>query len=251
MASFLSRLNVRDDGYGGSRENRVRLAREVYRMVRERVGSDYVVGCRLLGDEVIEGGSRIDDAVFYAVELARAGLDYLSLSKGGKFDDARQPAVGWVVYPYTGRSGYECMPTVYSDRRGPFGRNVPLAAEIRQAVRKAGLTPPVVTSGGIGTFELAEGILQRGEADIIGAARQSLADPDWFQKILLGTGEEVRRCEFTNYCEALDQKHKQVTCKLWDRLDRDEPGVRLDPSGKRRLTPPRWRGGQAHRSAED
>ena len=99
---------------------------------------------------------------------------------------------------------------------------------------------PIVTSGGIGSFEQAEDALERGEADIVAAARQTLADPDWFRKVLLGRGEEVRRCEFTNYCEALDQKHKQVTCKLWDRRELDEPGLRIDTSGKRRLTAPRW-----------
>ncbi|HEY7699079.1 MAG TPA: NADH:flavin oxidoreductase, partial [Vicinamibacteria bacterium] len=140
-----------------------------------------------------------------------------------------------------GPSGYECMPTVYSDARGPFGRNVPLAAAIRRAIGDRGLETPVVASGGIGTFELAESILRNGEADIVAAARQSLADPDWFRKVRLGRGSEVRRCEFTNYCEALDQKHKQVTCKLWDRVDLDEPEVALDASGKRRLVAPGWR----------
>jgi 2,4-dienoyl-CoA reductase-like NADH-dependent reductase (Old Yellow Enzyme family) len=240
MASFLSRLNMRNDGYGGSRVNRLRLPLEVYRAVRAKVGPSYVVGCRMLGDEVIEGGSRIEDAAFYAVELARAGVDYVSVSKGGKFEDAKQPDVGWAAYPYTGQSGYECMPTVYSDEKGPFGRNVSLSARIRNDLRAAGLETPVVTSGGIGTFELAEAILERGEADIVAAARQSLADPDWFLKVKLGRGAEVRRCEFTNYCEALDQKHKQVTCKLWDRVGLDEPGVALDKTGKRRLVAPDW-----------
>ena len=104
-----------------------------------------------------------------------------------------------------------------------------------------GKSTPVVTAGGIGTFELAEAILERGEADVIAAARQSLADPDWFQKMRAGHGADIRRCEFTNYCEALDQKHKQVTCKLWDRKALDEPGVALDKSGKRRLEAPAWR----------
>jgi 2,4-dienoyl-CoA reductase-like NADH-dependent reductase (Old Yellow Enzyme family) len=132
------------------------------------------------------------------------------------------------------------MPTVYSDERGPFGRNVPLAAAVRRALRAEGLETPVVASGGIGTFELAEAILERGEADIIAAARQTLADPDWFLKTRLGHGAEVRRCEYTNYCEALDQKHKEVTCKLWDRLDLDEPAVHRDRSGRRRLEAPEW-----------
>lgn len=240
MASFLSAKNNRPDGYGGSRENRVRLPLEIYGEVRKRVGSDYTVGVRFLGDEVIEGGSHLDDAVYFGVEFARAGFDYLSISKGGKFDDAKQPKVGHAVYPYTGRSGYECMPTVLSDERGPFGRNVPLAAAIKRAIIEAGYSTPVVTSGGIATFDQAEEILRRGEADIIGAARQSLADPDWFLKIRTGRGEEVRRCVFTNYCEGLDQMHKQVTCKLWDRVGLDEPGIAMSEDGRRRLLPPRW-----------
>ena len=180
MASFLSKQNHREDGYGGSREHRIRLPVEVYEAVRQRVGDEYVVGCRILGDEVIEGGSELDDATFFALELGRAGMDYISLSKGGKFEDAKQPAVGWAVYPYTGRSGYECMPTVYSDKRGPFGRNVPLAKTIKAALTAAGLATPVVTSGGIGTFELVERILEQKEADIIAAARQSSRTPIGF-----------------------------------------------------------------------
>lgn len=240
MASFLSALNTRDDGYGGARENRVRLPLEVYRAVREKVGDDYVVGVRFLGDEVIEGGNRIDDAVYFGVEFARAGFDYLSISKGGKFEDAKQPKVGQAVYPYTGQSGYECMPTVISDARGPFGRSVPLVAQIKAAVNASGFNTPLVVTGGIATFEQAERILERGEADIAGFARQALADPDWFRKVRLGKGNQVRRCTYTNYCEALDQMHKQVTCKLWDRTELSEVGISLTEDGRRRLVPPAW-----------
>ena len=241
MASFLSARNKRTDGYGGSRENRVRLPLEVFKRVRSRVGEDYTVGTRFLGDEVIEGGSHLDDAIFFGVQFAKAGFDYLSVSKGGKFDDAEQPKVGHAVYPYTGRSGYECMPTVLSDEAGPFCRNVPLASAIRSAIHAAGLGTPIVTSGGIATFSDAESILQSGEADIVAAARQSLADPDWFLKARLGRGNEVRRCVFTNYCEGLDQMHRQVTCKLWDRVGLDEPGIDKSDDGKgRRLVPPQW-----------
>ena len=227
MAGFLSAQNNREDGYGGSRENRVRLPLEVYREVRKAVGSDYVVGLRFLADEVIEGGSRVEDAIYYAQEFAAAGFDFLSLSKGGKFEDAQQPKVGQAVYPYTGQSGYECMPTVLSDATGPFGRTVPLVAQIKKAVNAAGFETPVVATGGISTFEQAEEILRQGQADIVGMARQALADPDWFMKVKLGRGDEVRRCTYTNYCEALDQAHKPVTCKLWDK-------------GRRILEPPPW-----------
>ncbi len=238
MASFLSALNTREDGYGGPRESRARLPLEVYSAVRAGVGPRFTVGCRFLCDEVIAGGNRPDDAAFFGVAFARAGMDFLSLSTGGKFEDAKQPKVGESSYPYTGPSGYECMPTSYSDARGPFGRNVPKQAVVRRAVREAGFTTPVVAAGGIGTFRLAESVLAAGEADIIGAARQSLADPDWWKKIRLGQGAFVRRCQYTNYCEALDQKHKIVTCQLWDRVALDAPGVRLSPDGKRRLTAP-------------
>ena len=240
MASFLSARNDRSDGYGGPRENRVRLPLEVYEEVRGRVGPDFVVGCRYLSEDCIEGGSTVEDACFFGRRFAEAGMDFLSLSRGGKFEDAQQPKVGWAAYPYTGRSGYECMPTAISDAQGPFGRNVEPVASIRDAVHTAGFQIPVVVAGGISTFEQAEGLLRDEKADLVAAARQSLADPDWFLKMRLGRGEEIRRCVYTNYCEGLDQKHKQVTCQLWDRLDLEEPDVRLSSDGRRRLTAPAW-----------
>jgi 2,4-dienoyl-CoA reductase-like NADH-dependent reductase (Old Yellow Enzyme family) len=220
----------------------VRAPLEVLAAVRKRVGQDYTVGCRLLGDEVIAGGSRVEDAVFYSLALARAGLDYVSISKGGKFEDARQPRIGEAAYPYTGESGHECMPTVFSSAPGPFGRNLKLSHAVRRALRAEGLETPVVGSGGIGTFALAEAALRDGDCDLVAAARQSLADPDWWLKVELGRGAEVRRCIYTNYCEGLDQRHKQVTCQLWDReleaCDPGREGVALSSDGKRRLVAP-------------
>ncbi|MDM3871897.1 tRNA-dihydrouridine synthase [Porticoccus sp. W117] len=238
MASFLSATNTRRDGYGGSRGNRIRLPLAVYKHVRQRVGTHYPVGCRFLSDECVDGGSEVADAMYFGQRLAQAGMDFLSLSRGGKFDDAKQPKVGEAAYPYTGRSGYECMPHHISDQQGPFGRNVAPVTQIRQAIRDAGLQTPVVVAGGIHNFEQAEQILQSEQADIVGLARQALADPDWFSKVKSGNGREVRLCEYSNYCEGLDQKHKQVTCKLWDRIDRDQPGVALSKDGKRRLVAP-------------
>ena len=240
MASFLSRLNDRSDGYGGGRENRVRLPLEVFRRVRETAGADYTVGCRFLAEECIPGGNTVADTGWFGVEFARAGMDFLSLSRGGKFDDAKQPSVGWAAYPYTGPSGYECMPQYVSDERGPFGRNVDPTSAIRAAVRAAGLATPVVVTGGIHGFGQAEALLAEGSADVVGLARQSLADPDWFEKVRRGRGAEVIVCEYTNYCEALDQKHHQVTCQLWDREALNEPGVSKSRDGKRRLVPPAW-----------
>jgi 2,4-dienoyl-CoA reductase-like NADH-dependent reductase (Old Yellow Enzyme family) len=240
MASFLSGLNTRDDGYGGSAAARVRLPIEVFQRVRAEVGADYAVGCRMLAEEAVAGGYGVEDACLYASAFARAGMDFISLSRGGKFDDAKQPKVGEAAYPYTGPSGYECMPSYYSDERGPFGRNLQPAAAVRAAVRRAGLETPIVVSGGIYSFQQAETALREESGDIVGFARQALADPDWFRKVRAGRGGEVRICLYTNYCEALDQRHREVTCELWDREGLDSSGVQMSSDGKRRLLAPDW-----------
>ena len=238
MASFLSALNDRTDGYGGDRAARVRLPLEVFAATRAAVPAGFAVGCRFLANEIIEGGHRPDDAAFFGVEFARAGMDFLSLSRGGKFEDAKQPKVGASAYPYTGPSGHECMPT--TKLAEPWGRNVEAVAQVKRALISAGLSTPVITCGGIATLAQAEQILERGEADVVASARQSLADPDWMLKLRLGRGAEIRRCLFTNYCEGLDQSHQAVTCQLWDRakgLADDETVLRADG---RRLLAPDW-----------
>jgi len=243
MASFLSALNDRDDGYGRTLEGRARLPKEVLTSVRRRVSEGFVVGCRILGDEAIEGGSTASDAAFFGASLAAAGMDFVSVSKGGKFEDAKAPKVGQAAYPYTGRSGHECMPTVRSDERGPFGRNLGLSRVVRDAIAAAGLSTPVVGAGGIHGYRLAEAALARGDCDVVASARQSLADPDWWRKVRLGRGAEVRRCKLTNYCEGLDQHHKEVTCQLWDRVvspGEDPASVARSKDGRRRLEAPRW-----------
>ena len=241
MASFLSRTNTREDGYGGALDNRLRLPLEVFGAVRGAVGDRFVVGARFLAEEAIEGGNDLEETPAIGVAFARAGMDFVSTSRGGKFDDAARPAINAAAYPYTGPSGYECMPQFISDAKGPFGRNAPATQAIRDAIRAAGFATPVVCTGGAHNFERAEAWLADGVCDIVGAARQSLADPDWALKISLGRGAEVRTCEFTNYCEALDQKHKTVTCQLWDKLDLEAPGVLRSADGKRRLVAPEWR----------
>ncbi len=237
MASFLSPLNTRTDGYGGPREHRVKLPLEVYRAVRAVLPSNVALGCRYLADEIIEGGNRADDAAWFGVEFARAGMDFVSLSRGGKFEDAKQPKVGAAAYPYTGLSGHECMPT--PKLVPPWGRNVAAVAHIKRSVVEAGFSTPVVVCGGIATFAQAEEVLAKQEADAVASARQSLADPDWFLKLRSGRGDEIRRCLFTSYCEGLDQSHEVVTCQLWDRARGlpDDGDVRRTADGRRTLAP--------------
>lgn len=239
MASFLSRTNTREDGYGGDKENRVKLPLEVFHQVRRSVSDDFLVGCRYLSDEIIETGSDVADAIYFANEFAQAGMDFISVSRGGKFDDAKQPKVGAAAYPYTGQSGYECMPQYVSDEIGPFGRNLPASEKIKNSLIENKHQVPLITAGGIHNFEQAEQVLQNGQADVIGYARQALADPDWFRKVKHGDGNKVTICRYSNYCEALDQKHKQVTCELWDRTDLDEANITKSFDGKRRLIAPK------------
>ena len=240
MASFLSAANDRTDGYGGALAHRTRLPLEVFAATRKAVGHSMAVGCRFLADEIIEGGSHVDDATQFGVAFAREGMSFISLSRGGKFEDARAPKVGQAVYPYTGVSGHECMPTPMISAPGPWGRNVPAVARVKKAIVAAGYATPVVACGGISSFWQAEAVLASGEADVVASARQSIADPDWFLKIRLGRGDEIRRCFFTNYCEGLDQSHEVVTCQRWDRArgEVDDDTVARTPDGRRMIAPP-------------
>jgi 2,4-dienoyl-CoA reductase-like NADH-dependent reductase (Old Yellow Enzyme family) len=231
LASFLSVTNQRRDLYGGSLENRLRLPREVIEEVRGAVGEDWLVGCRFLGSEDILGedgsihGNTLEDAMHIGVGLARAGLDFLSISRGGKFEDALQPAVGEASYPYTGHSGHACIPR---NKKDPSGVNAFLAAGIRRAVRSAGFQTPVVTAGKIHRFEQAEALLNAGDADLVGMARALLADPDLPRKWKEGADAEVRACVFCPFCEQEDQHHRTVTCTLWPKAG-GEPRGRLTP----------------------
>lgn len=231
LASFLSVTNPRQDVYGGDLDGRLRLPREVIAAVRAAVGEEFIVGCRMLGSEDILredgslGGNSLEDAEQIAVALAAAGLDFLSISRGGKFDDAKQPAVGEAAYPYTGNSGHRCIPR---SRKDPFGVNIHLSQGIRRAVRAAGYQTPVVTAGKIVHFDQAEAILQEQQADLVGMARALLADPDLPRKWRIGEEKQQRVCVFCPWCEQEDQHHRVVSCTLWPKVP-GRPGARLIP----------------------
>ncbi len=210
LSSFLSRLNPRKDAYGGSLANRLRLPLRVMRRVREQVGDDFPIGVRFLGEECIRNGYTVVDAGPIAIELARAGADYVSLSAGGKFEDARV-IEGEPLYPYTGYSGDRCMPgAAYPD-----GANLAMPEAVRAALRAAGENTPVVAVGKIGTKALAEKVLASGQGDLVGMARALLADPDLPKKWARGEEDRVVRCIYGNVCKTLDENFKRVDCTLW------------------------------------
>src|SRR5205814_10219478 len=127
--------------------------------------------------------------------------DVVSVSRGGKFEDCKQPVVGEAMYPYTGHSGSKCIPR---SRHDPPAVNTYLAEGILAAVRAAGFVTPVVTAGRIHRFEQAEGILRDGRADLVGMARALLADPDLPRKWRAGREAEARESVCCPYCAGGD-----------------------------------------------
>ncbi|MBI3091430.1 MAG: NADH:flavin oxidoreductase [Candidatus Tectomicrobia bacterium] len=211
MSSFLSMRNKRKDEYGGKTlEDRMRAMGEVITRVRQAVGDDFAVGVRFDAEEGIKKGYTLNDSREFALRMAQLGADYISLSAGGKFEDAIiRP--GHIVYPYTGYSGDKCMPGDYY----PDGTNLYLAEGIKRYLVERGYQTPLVCAGKISHAEHAEEILQKGWADIIGMARANLADADWAKKVREGREKEIIRCIYCNVCKNLDETHNEVICYLW------------------------------------
>jgi 2,4-dienoyl-CoA reductase-like NADH-dependent reductase (Old Yellow Enzyme family)/thioredoxin reductase len=153
---FLSPLsNRRTDRYGGNLENRSRFALETVACVRQAVGDEFPLFCRVSGDEFIDGGSSLEEAKVFAKSLERAGADCIDVSAG--------------VYETAERT----VPPMAMDR----GCNIGLAREIKPHVNV-----PVIGVGRIKTLEEAEAILQDGAADLVAMGRALIADPELLQK---------------------------------------------------------------------
>jgi 2,4-dienoyl-CoA reductase-like NADH-dependent reductase (Old Yellow Enzyme family) len=221
LSSFLSLRNTRRDEYGRSLENRLRLPTEVIAAVRAEVGADFPVGVRFDAEECIKDGYTVSDSSRIALRFAEMGVDYLSLSAGGKFEDAiHRP--GEPLYPYTGYSGDRCMPSV----NYPDGANLYMADAIKGFLRSRGHTTPVVATGKIRTPAMAEEVIRSGAADLVGMARALLADPDWPRKVREGREDRIVRCIYGNVCKNLDESFKKVRCVLWPKGSLQAPESR-------------------------
>ena len=178
VVAFLSPVaNRRTDDYGGSLENRMRFCREVVSAVREAVGRDGIVGLRIPGDELVEGGLDLEEmkAVARAIECD-GEVDYLNVIAGTNMDRI-QRAEHWPPTP------------------APHGLYVHLAAGIRSAVEL-----PVFAVGRITDPVEAERILANGEADMVGMTRAHVADPDLIAKLREGRRDDIRPCVGANVC---------------------------------------------------
>ena len=190
VAAFLSPVaNRRTDHYGGSLENRMRFCREVVAAVRDAVGPDGIVGLRIPGDELVEGGLEPEEmkAVARAVE-SDGKVDYLNVIAGTNMDRLLR-AEHWPPTP------------------AQHGLFVHLAAAIRSAVEL-----PVFTVGRITDPVQAERILADGEADMVGMTRAHVADPDLIAKLREGRLDDIRPCVGANVCIRNGLEGRSIGC---------------------------------------
>jgi 2,4-dienoyl-CoA reductase-like NADH-dependent reductase (Old Yellow Enzyme family)/NADPH-dependent 2,4-dienoyl-CoA reductase/sulfur reductase-like enzyme len=176
LSSFTSPVtNTRTDGYGGSRENRLRLTLEVIAAIRKAVGPDYPVWIKLDSREVGKvGGITIEDAVANAKMVEAAGVDAITVT----------------AYHDTG------VGKLHSESNIPHldNFNLPATADIRAAV-----SIPVIGSGRV-EVDTGDRAIGKGEVDFIAMGRKLLADPALPNKLLAGEPETVRPCIYCYTC---------------------------------------------------
>jgi len=180
-----SRTNLRQDQWGGSFENRCRLALEIIRAVRHKCGDDFIIIFRLSMLDLVEGGSNFDEVVALAQAVEQAGATMINSGIG--WHEARVPTIGTMV------------------PRAAFSW---ITARV-----KATVTIPVVATNRINDPAVAEQILQNGEADMVCMARPFLADPDFVNKAAAGTPELINTCIACNQA-CLDHifQNKRASC---------------------------------------
>ncbi|TDX33356.1 NADPH-dependent 2,4-dienoyl-CoA reductase [Rhodovulum visakhapatnamense] len=167
LNQFLVRhTNRREDGWGGSYENRMRLPLEVVARVRAAVGPDFILIYRLSMIDLVPDGSSFDEVIELAQRVEAAGATILNTGIG--WHEARVPTIATSVP----RAGFAWV--------------------TQKLMGKVGI--PVVTSNRINTPEIAEGLLAGGAADMVSMARPFLADPDFVAKARSGRAREIAPC---------------------------------------------------------
>ncbi|MTV38983.1 NADPH-dependent 2,4-dienoyl-CoA reductase [Duganella radicis] len=203
-----ARTNLRTDKWGGSIENRMRLPVEIVKRIRAEVGNDFIIMYRHSLLDLVEGGNTWDDVVAVAKALQQAGVSILNTGYG--WHEARVPTI------------------VTSVPRGAFAS---LAGRLRLEV-----TIPVVASNRINMPAEAEGILQRGEADMISMARPFLADSHFVVKAAEGRADEINTCIGCNQA-CLDHtfSNKRASCLVNPRACHETELVYAPAARKRRV----------------
>jgi 2,4-dienoyl-CoA reductase-like NADH-dependent reductase (Old Yellow Enzyme family) len=230
LSTSLSRVNPRRDAYDGrSLEGRLLMFGQVMANVRGKVGADFPVGVRFNADEFIRGGYTVEDSKLMALRMAQLGVDFISLSVGGKFEDAVHTP-GKVLHGYTGYSGDRCMPGIGY----PALPHIAMMAEIKAFINAKGYRVPVIGAGKIADPDDARRIISEEKLDLVAIARGLLADPDWPKKVRRGEADRIVHCDYCNVCKQLDGDHKEVICALWPK------GARQAPSDQPAGAAPAW-----------
>ncbi|WP_406644763.1 NADH:flavin oxidoreductase [Aliisedimentitalea scapharcae] len=190
MGQFLSPLiNRRHDEYGGALDNRLRLTLQVIDAVRAAVGPDMILGLRLTGDELIQGGMDADDCVEIARRLANTGdVDFLNVLAGAPYDDLG--LAGWVA-----------------PMGQPAAPHLNVAGRIREAV-----DIPVIHAGGVADIATARHALTAGCVDLIGMTRAQMADPYLVHKLSRDQEDRIRPCVGLGYCVDRVNQGKPAVC---------------------------------------
>ncbi|MCU1614593.1 MAG: oxidoreductase [Frankiales bacterium] len=211
-AQFLSPYyNRRTDEYGGSLEGRFRFLREVLTAVRAAIGLDKILGLRISGDELTSFGMHVEDSIAISKLVEESGLvDYLSVSAGSMHTRHM------IVPPMAAPQGYQ----------------LPFASQIKHAI---GL--PVIVIGRITHPDMAEQVLEAGNADLIAMTRAQIAEPEFANKVLTGRTDQIRPCIGCNQgCRERFFLGKSITCTT-------------NPLSGRELRSRSWLPAPAHRTA--
>ncbi len=187
LNEFLSpKMNTRQDEYGGSLENRMRILLEIISGIKAQ-HSDLVISVRLNVDDFTPGGLQPDQSAIIASELEKRGADIINCTCGT----------------------YESGLTSIEPASYPEGWRVYLAEKIKQYVRI-----PVVTGGMIHNPAFAEQVVAEGRSDLVFLGRSLLADPKWPAKALRGRVHEIRPCIRCNGCINLHFAGMPVSCTV-------------------------------------
>lgn len=182
---FCERTNHRDDEWGGSLENRARLAIEVVKQTRDKVGTDFIIIYRLSMLDLVEGGAPWEEVVYLAKAIEKAGATLINTGIG--WHEARVPTI------------------VTSVPRAAF-------TWITQRM-KSEVSIPLITTNRINTPEVAESVLADGHADMVSMARPFLADADFVVKAERDQSDQINTCIACNQA-CLDHafEQKRASC---------------------------------------
>ncbi|MDD3167837.1 MAG: FAD-dependent oxidoreductase [Eubacteriales bacterium] len=203
--------NRREDAYGGSLENRARFPLEIIKKIREYVGTDLNIIYRLSGEEYVPDGLTIEDACQFAKMAQEAGVDAINVSAGTW--DSRMEKYFSVMLEGKSAEGMGLshgvgISTWVPPNYTPRGTMIHLAAAVKKAV-----SIPVIAVCGISP-EMGEEILEGNNADFIAIGRQTIADPDYPNKIKEGKANEIRRCLRCNECLGDVMRNCGISCAI-------------------------------------